>query len=197
MSFIRCFLRGIGLAWGWSCPSYAQQGAPASGEISFELPTSLPALEQASGVGTLVFGRPLPTLLEEVVACHVVKGERVACLAAHYAIALDSLHLTGLTLLSYTGQLYGVYSPPCRVTDTAYLLRWLQQHYGPGQALGKGQLLWQGAHVCVVYEPVVTWQRVGRSRAASIAHVQGVVGVLSTAILAQAQADHVLLRSLK
>ena len=49
----------------------------------------------------------------------------------------------------------------------------------------------------MVYEPVVTWQRVGRGRLASIARVQGVVGVLSTAILAQAQADQVLLRSLK
>ena len=197
MSFTRCLLAGIGLSWWCSWPSDAQQVTQPLRGVSFALPTSLPALAQADGVGTLVFGRPLPTLLEEVAACHVLKGERVACLASTYTISVDSLHLTGLTLLSYTGLLYGIYLPPCRVTDTPYLLRWLQQHYGPGQVLGKGQLLWQGPRISVVYEPVVTWQRVGRSRAASVAQVQGIVGVLSTTILAQAQADQVLLRSLK
>jgi len=76
------------------------------------------------------------------------------------------------------------------------LLRWLRQHYGPGQALGQGQFLWQGSRVSVVYEPLLSGPGVSRRRAAGL-QVQGVVGVLSTAILAQAQADRVALRALK
>ena len=195
MSFIRRFVSGVGLAWGCSHPSAAQPVPPPRG-VQVALPASLLALEQANGVGPLVFGRLLPTLLEEVSACRVVAGERVACQAASYTVALDSLRLTGPTLLSYTGRLYGIYLPPCRAADTPALQRWLRQHYGPGQALGQGQRLWQGPRVSVVYEPVWTGTRTPRSRGTSL-QVQGIVGVLSTAILAQAQADRAVLRALK
>ena len=155
MSFIRCFVSGVGLAWGSSHPSQAPSGPPPRGG-QVALPPSRSALEQANGLGPLVFGRPLPTLLEEVSACHVVAGERVACLAAGYTVAVDRLRLTGPTLLHYTGRLYGIYLPPCRPADTPTLLRWLRQHYGPGQALGQGQFWWQGSRVSVVYKPLLS-----------------------------------------
>lgn len=148
-------------------------------------------------MGNFLLGQPLTTLLPAVTACHPVKGERVACLAPQVTVKLDSLQLTGLTLLSYTGLLYGLYLPPCPVAATPILLRWLRAHYGPGQVVGKGQLLWPGPVVTVIYEPVVTWKRVGRSRAASVAQVQGIVGVLSTPLLARAQADQKLEHTIK
>ena len=195
MSFMRSLISGVGLAWGGSHPSQAQSVPPSRG-VPVALPTSLLALEQANGVGPLVFGRPLPTLLEEVSACRALAGERVACWAAGYTVALDSLRLRGPTLLCYTGRLYGLYLPPCRAADTPAVRRWLRQHYGPGQALGHGQRLWPGPRVCVVYEPVWSGARTLRSRVAR-EQEQGVVGVLSTPILAQAQADRAVLRAWK
>lgn len=185
------------LAGGLALPARAQQPPPAGPPAVVELPRSLPALDAAAGVGPYLFGTSLAELPGRLTAYQPLKGERVACLAPELTVALDGLHLEGVRLLSYTGRLYGIYLAPSRPADTELLLRSLRARYGPSQALGGGQLLWQGQVVSVVYEPLVTWSRTRGHRGAALsATTQGVVGVLSNALLVQAKADRALTREL-
>ena len=192
----------LALAGGLALPVRAQQTplagplAPVATTWAVELPRSLSALDAAAGVGPYLFGTALAELPGKLTAYQPLKGERVACLAPELTVALDGLHFEGLRLLSYTGRLYGIYLAPSRPADTELLLRSLRERYGPGQALGGGQLLWQGQVVSVVYEPVVTWSRTRGRGAALSATTQGVVGVLSNALLVQAKADQALVHEL-